>query len=219
MTIIASFMGWWSLLAGLICCAFFWGMWNRIKWDRAWYTPHTSGPPIPERCWTFDVQSLEKFVEHARHIQIGQSASLTFYVQSILKRSDIVFALALSVATVWISVAVIVSAAVWEWLQWAAFPAGAMAILYGVADIAEDLKLAAILGDSSSHLKVFDRADVAAANMLTRIKIVALTLSVVGLAIFLVLLLVQSAIKLGLGTGASSGTGRDNFVHGEGAPA
>ncbi len=219
MDTVAFFTSWWLLLAGAIVGAFIWGMVNRIKWDKAWNLPHTDVPPIPERCWTYDVHALERFVTHARSIQVGNSASLAFYVRSILKKSDIVFALALSTATVWILTAVIVSTSIWEWVQWAAFPAGAMAVAYGVADVAEDLKLAAILGKSSDHLKVFDRADVSAVNMLTRIKFVTLTLSVVGAAIFVILLLIQSAIKMGSGTGATSQTDQNDFVHGAGAPA
>ena len=58
-----------------------------------------------------------------------------------------------------------------------------MAILYGIADVAEDLKLASIL----KHPQSIDRADAAAANMLTRIKITALIPSVIGVAIYLVI--------------------------------
>jgi hypothetical protein len=58
-----------------------------------------------------------------------------------------------------------------------------MGILYGVADVAEDLKLASIL---SAHGSI-DAGETAAANFLTRIKFVTITLSGVGIAVFLAL--------------------------------
>jgi hypothetical protein len=69
-----------------------------------------------------------------------------------------------------------------EAFAWIALPLGAMGIVYGVADVAEDVKLARIL----EHPAI-DRADAASASALTRIKMVALFLSVAGLVIFLIL--------------------------------
>jgi hypothetical protein len=69
-----------------------------------------------------------------------------------------------------------------------------MAILYGIADVAEDLKLATIL----RHPQSIDRADAAATNMLTRIKITALILSVIGVLIFFAVAFLQMcAVRLG----------------------
>jgi hypothetical protein len=96
-----------------------------------------------------------------------------------------------------------------------------MAICYGVADVAEDLKLASILNIRSGHLLRMDRAEVAAANALTRIKIVMLILSLIGGLIFAGLLLVQRLIKFvhGLGIGASPGEGQTDTVGGGAVPA
>jgi len=199
-----SLTGWWPLLmAGLICFGLFWGIWNRAKWDRVW---GTNNGKIPEGRWRYDVAVINEFVTRARPLRVGGSAALPFYVRSILRRSDLAFAVGLSAATVWVWAAVIQSSFFWEWLRWAAFPAGAMAIVYGIADLAEDLKLAAILrGGSAQGLIEFDHADVAAANILTRVKIVALFLSIVGAAIFAILVVAQWLITTGLGTGAASG--------------
>jgi hypothetical protein len=68
----------------------------------------------------------------------------------------------------------------WTWLNWLALPAGAMAILYGVADIAEDLKLGSLLSNPDK----IDPAEAFAANMLTRVKIVTLWLSLLGVLIY-----------------------------------
>jgi membrane protein implicated in regulation of membrane protease activity len=63
-----------------------------------------------------------------------------------------------------------------------------MGILYGFADAAEDIKLASIL----AHPGDIDMGEAAAANVLTRLKFVTITLSVVGLVVFAIL----SAIAL-----------------------
>ncbi len=104
-------------------------------------------------------------------------------MHSILKRSDVCFAIALAAVTAFVCYEIAVAPLRCELLNWAALPLGAMAILYGIADVAEDLKLASIL----KHPQNIDRADAAAANMLTRIKFTALILSVIGVGIFLII--------------------------------
>ena len=59
-----------------------------------------------------------------------------------------------------------------------------MGVLYGFADVAEDVKLMAILGDGRA---IVDPAEAAAANALTRVKFTAIALSVVGALMFAVL--------------------------------
>jgi hypothetical protein len=58
-----------------------------------------------------------------------------------------------------------------------------MGVLYGIADVAEDWKLATILDKGPS----VDPADAATANLLTRIKIATNILSGIGVAMFLLL--------------------------------
>lgn len=178
----------------LAVCAFVWSGINRIKWDRAWRASDFPTVMIPERCWFYGAHQLDAFAGAAPHVSIGARSSLAFYKTSILMGSDIAYAISLAFVTAWAWYSIVVSpppwawiAGIWLWLQWMAFPMGAMAILYGVADVAEDLKLAAIL-DRPDRI---DRADAAAANMLTRVKMFALTLSVIGVLFFLIILLAQ----------------------------
>ena len=163
--------------------AFAWNIVNRVAWDKAWAASGNKNTLIPERRWAYDAQDLESFAALASSVQIGRQTALRFYVKNILKGSDILFAIALAAITAVACYKIAVSPMPFPWLNWIALPFGAMAILYGIADIAEDLKLAAIL----AHPEKIDRADAAATNMLTRIKIVSLALSVVGLLIFLIL--------------------------------
>jgi hypothetical protein len=192
-----------TLLAA-ICFAFAWAAANRALWEVQWHPAHTEAPQIPERCWSYDIAYLTNFVLHADRVNVAGQHSLDFYIGRILRKSDLAYAVALTASAVWIWLSIVWSDTPWRWLpffslfetlwpylQWCAFPAGAMSILYGVADICEDLKLAAIL----THSDKLDRADVAAANMLTRIKIVALILSIVGLALFGLLLAIQTLVE------------------------
>lgn len=193
-----------EILFAAICFALLWGVANRAVWNVYWRPPHTVAPQTPERCWSYDIAHLTNFVLHAGRVNIAGRNSLDFYIGFILRGSDLAYATALTASTIWIWLSVVWSDTPWAWLpffslfetlwpylQWFAFPAGAMSILYGVADVCEDLKLAAIL----THSGKLDRADVAAANMLTRIKIVALALSVAGLALFGLLLGIQYVVQ------------------------
>src|SRR5262249_26376996 len=91
---------------------------------------------------------------------------------------------------------------------------GCMGLVYAAADVAEDLKLASILSNRgavpaaspaedavgvSADPHHVDPGEAAAANFLTRIKIVSLTLSVSGAVIFVVLSIVSALIKLASG--------------------
>jgi hypothetical protein len=191
MQFLISIFGNWKIeaLFLLACVSFAWNMINRARWDKAWGTAGHKNTRIPERCWVYDAHDLESFAAMASGVPIGQQTALQFYAKDILKGSDIFFAIALAAVTAFICYEIAVLPMPFRWLNWIALPFAAMAVLYGVADVAEDLKLAAILG----HPRKIDRADAAATNMLTRIKIVALSLSVVGLLIFAVISLLQTA--------------------------
>ena len=65
-----------------------------------------------------------------------------------------------------------------------------MAILYGVADVAEDYKLVTILRTPDA----IDAGAAAAANFLTRAKLVTLTASGVGIAIYLTLSAIAAVV-------------------------
>jgi len=142
---------------------------------------------IPETLWTYDAGNLEDFVNGAHSRQVEGRPFLEFYRSAILHQSDLAYSVALSLVTafIWLEVAFMTSwpsllaciPQTWlEYFNWFAWPAAAMAIIYGIADIAEDLKLAAIL----AHPQAIDRAEAVAANMLTRIKIMTLVASIVG---------------------------------------
>jgi hypothetical protein len=150
----------------------------------AWTASGNQRTPIPERCWTYDARDLEIFANAA-----DRAGMLGFYVNTILRRSDVCFAIALAAITAFIWYWIAVTPMQCQIFNWAALPMGAMAILYGIADVAEDIKLATIL----DHWQSIDRADTAATNMLTRIKMTTLILSLIGVLIFVVVSVLQTS--------------------------
>jgi hypothetical protein len=131
----------------------------------------------PERLWTYD----ENYLEHFRG---AAGNALPTYTNFVL-RWDILFAffLASFIVLFWLAVGSLSPG-----LSRLAIFCECMGILYGFADIAEDLKLISILDDPylADHPDAIDPANAAAANTLTRIKIVSLSLSLVGLLVFAV---------------------------------
>ena len=184
-----SIIGDWRVAAFLAAAlvAFIWGGSGRIRWDRACKASGNPALGIPERSWSYDAHDLQAFARAAWPVRIGRRSALDFYVHDILRRSDIAFAIALAAVTAFVCYQIAVAPLRCVLFNWAAVPCGAMAILYGIADVAEDLKLSSIL----KHPQSIDRADAAAANMLTRIKFVTLTLSIVGGLIFLVIACIE----------------------------
>jgi hypothetical protein len=172
-----------AVLAGLVLVAFIWSGRNRVIWEKAWNASRYQSIPIPERCWSYDARYLEDFARAADHVRIGHRSALHYYTVNILRLSDIAFAVTLATVTAFIWYELAVSHLTYDWVRWAAFPCGAMAVLYGIADVSENLKLSTIL----RHWQKVDRADAAATNMLTRVKVVSISLSIIGGAIFLVI--------------------------------
>jgi hypothetical protein len=168
-----------SAFVGFVLAAFAWQIMTRSIWNTVWERAGNKDILIPERCWNYDAYDLQQFAARARNVRIGEETALQFYIAHILKRSEILFAITLASITAYLCYIIAVSPMPYQVLSWIAVPCGAMALVYGAADVAEDLKLASILG----HPEI-DRAEATAANMLTRIKQVSLTLSVVGLAVF-----------------------------------
>jgi hypothetical protein len=180
----------WRIAAfvALVVVAMAWNAINRVRWDLGWIASGNERTFIPERCWSYDGRDLEVFAEAA-----DRAGMLGFYVNAILRRSDVCFAIALSAITAFIWYRIAVTPMAYWIFNWAALPLGAMAVLYGMADVAEDIKLATIL----NHRQSIDRADAAATNMLTRIKMVTLTLSLIGVVIFAVVALLEvCAVRL-----------------------
>jgi hypothetical protein len=206
------------LLAGI---AFIFNGANRVDFNRVWNSSKAKDVKIPETRPTYDADALMGFVSAAKGITVGSMPALEFYVKRILIASDLCFAFGLALATgfLWWKIATNPAppfsgwgpltasgfAMIWTWLSWAALPCGAMALIYFAADVAEDFKLAAILwhGDlwhtmkrgGAGYPEHIDRAEAAAANMLTRIKMLSLCLSVIGGLIFGIVWLIQTALE------------------------
>jgi len=141
-----------------------------------------AGATAPEKLWTYDAAYLRDFAAKTEAATVWGSPALTLYWKFVLP-VDIVFALSLAALTVlfWLSVAALSVAAGW---LCAAIVAGAMGLLYGFADVAEDLQLIAILRDPGPAI---GPGRAAAANWLTRLKLVTNLLSIAGFAVFAVL--------------------------------
>lgn len=170
-----------TLFVIIVLAALVWNGIKRTRWDLARNASGSGNKRIPERRLTYDAKDLKDFV------QASKGNVLPLYI-SILRGSDIGFAIALAAITVWLWYRIAVTPMGCTFLNWLALPLGAMAILYGIADVAEDLKLSSIL----SQPQAIDRAEAAAASTLTRIKFVTLFLSAIGAAIFVAYLIVQT---------------------------
>jgi hypothetical protein len=147
--------------------------------------------PLPEKQWNYGAQEIRDFVRDAGGVG---SPTLTKYVQKVLLRSDTCFAIALAGTTayLWYWIATAPPPPFFEWafpgLAWLAAPFGAMAIIYGLSDIAEGMKLAQILRDADR----IDPAEAAAANILTRLKIASLCVSIIGAGLFVPIVAAQT---------------------------
>jgi hypothetical protein len=162
------------LFLGVAIAAVGWNLVNRARWDAAWAAAGNAKMGIPERRWTYDAQDLERFARTAQPVGL-----LRPYLR-ILWTSDLCFAVFVATVSAYIWWRIAVTPVGYAFVNWAALPLGAMAILYGIADVAEDLKLASML----KYPHTIDQAEAAATNMLTRVKIVTISLSLIGLAIF-----------------------------------
>jgi hypothetical protein len=143
----------------------------------------------PEVLWTYGNAYLDYFVQRTAAVTVWGSPALELYWKFVL-RADVVFAvsLAASIVLFWLAIGTVFWAP--PWLCGLAMFAAFLGALYGVADVAEDLKLVAILRDPR---KTIDPAQAAAANFLTRLKFVTILLSVVGVLFFIVLSVVNKA--------------------------
>jgi hypothetical protein len=199
-------------LLGVAALAFIWNGTRRISWETTWEQRWQKSRPIPESMVFYGATELRTFAGAARDVRIQGRSGLAFYANKILRGCDLAYAAALAILTayVWFRIALAYApTAQQSWwssiMVWLAPYSGAMAIAYGVADIAEDLKLASILlprGANVDEELEIDRAEAAAANMLTVIKMLTLLLSVIGFILFLLLRCVQSTTKFLTGTAA-----------------
>jgi hypothetical protein len=151
---------------------------------------HDRRPVAPERLWSYDENCLERFAQLALHARVRDAPSaLHLYWRTVLRRFDLAFGIGLGtfifLANFAMADALLSTHPLWARAVWIA---ACMGVLYGVADIAEDLKLASILERAavpgSERVGLIDPAEAAAANVLTRIKLVTIVLSGLGALVF-----------------------------------
>jgi hypothetical protein len=144
---------------------------------------------VPERLWTYDQDYVQSFAVAARSARVGTDTALSSYIEKVLA-VDIAFAIALALFAALFDFAVATALLpAYGWAGRIVLLTAAMALLYGAADVAEDIKLRMILRQAEA----IDAAETAAANALTRLKIVALTLSISGVLTFLALSMLARA--------------------------
>jgi hypothetical protein len=167
----------------------------------------------PERRWTYDHDYMIHFlgILCRRAPDKNPSRWLEFYAGPILEL-DIAFAVSFATFIVFTSLLIAFYFGATPWLLRVSFVTSGMGIVYGFADVAEDLKLQSILLNAAKiylkqvyampdapeepEIELADAAEVDAANALTRIKIVAIALSLVGLVAFAALQVVATLVVL-----------------------
>jgi len=156
----------------------------------------------PERRWTYDREYMVHFLEIlCRRPPPGAGSSYwpEYYAGPIL-RVDIAFAVSFATFIVFASLLIAFYFGAPPWLLRVSFVTAGMGVVYGFADVAEDLKLQSILRNAASvyakkltdasdelETSLADAGETDAANALTRIKIATIALSLVGLVAFAVL--------------------------------
>lgn len=190
---------------------------RQIGLVEAWSPDSSLALAVPERRWTYDQDYMIKFIEAAQTQRVpgatrirfggeqGDVSALDYYRRSILGL-DIWFAIAFALFIVCAALLAAEWFAGWLWLARAWVIVACMGILYGVADVAEDIKLRRILDHAERLARLkkgdhetsprdtveADAAQVDAANTLTRVKLVTVSLSLIGLVAFVIFRAVES---------------------------
>jgi hypothetical protein len=190
---------------------------RQIGLAEAWSPNSSLALAVPERRWTYDQDYVVKFIEASQTQRIpgatrirsggeqGDVSALNYYRRSILGL-DIWFAITFALFIICAALLAAELFADWPWLARAWTIIACMGILYGVADVAEDIKLRHILDHAErlARLKKVehetisrdtveaDAAQVDAANALTRVKLVTVSLSLIGLVAFVIFRVVES---------------------------
>ena len=168
----------------------------------------------PERLPTYDQDYMIAFIAAARDAVVNGRNGLAFYAGPILSW-DIGFALAFAAFVVAADMTMAEWLAACPWAARACLILACMGLLYGAADVAEDVMLRKIFRNAESiearrqagaiphaataeqvaektvalrEAELADAAQTDAANALTRLKMVTLFLSVIGIAVFYVIL-------------------------------
>jgi hypothetical protein len=146
---------------------------------------------VPERLWCYDRGYLEQFSAiSSQKTRLGDTV-LQRYLRPTLVWNDIAFAAALALFTALTAVGIAPHLPGQPWTGYLMLVMACSGFVYGVADIAEDWKLLTILERGTS----VDPADAAEANRFTRIKLVAISFSGIGAAMFLLLTLMSNLLK------------------------
>ncbi len=196
-----------GVLFAFVAFLFVWTSLRRHRMDVALGADgHQSGRfKAPERLWSYDHAYMVEFLKTlCRRAPVNQASSywLDYYTGPILV-IDIVFAISFAVFIVCGSLLIALSFGPSPWLVRFSFVTAAMGVAYGFADVAEDLKLQSILRNAATvytqrqtaawddpsyqETDIADAAEVDSANILTRIKMATIALSLVGLVAFIAL--------------------------------
>lgn len=177
---------WWWIVAGAVLGASF-GVMLMNAPDRQAVDAAVRPLLVPERRFAYGREDMEAFIAKATPEALRQ------YADTVLKW-DALFAVLFALGIALAAVAALVTwfDAQGVWLKWPLLVfcswAACMALLYGAADVAEDYVLRRIIEQSLPHRLAgktheglgVDMAQVDAANVLTRMKIVTLTASMAG---------------------------------------
>lgn len=196
-----------GILFAFVAILFVWTALRRHRMDVALgaHGQQSARLKAPERLWTYDHAYIVGFLETlCRRAPANEVPSywLHYYSGPILV-IDIVFAISFAAFIVCGSLLIALALGPSPWLLRFSFVTAAMGVAYGFADVAEDLKLQSILRNAASvyagrqtaagddpnyqETDIADAAEVDSANVLTRIKIATIALSLVGLVSFIVL--------------------------------
>jgi len=174
---------------------------------------------VPERRWTYHQDYMIKFMDPILPLpsEAEKPCPLDYYANRILPL-DIGFAILFAAFIVCTALLMADWFGERTWIARAFVIFAGFGLVYGAADVAEDIKLRSIFIQARgvrtaadiSESRVFgtaiaDAAEVDAANALTRIKIASLAASIIGLVAFGLLLALDAIVSL-ISRGPGAGT-------------
>jgi hypothetical protein len=158
------------------CASFFYN----VRFRNYIATQLPAATRIPERRWGYSAADLAQFKTVAAGIPTNDGRSiLQIYHGPILLPNDLLFAILLATFVVilgrWLALAFPAAAALF-------YASAALGFVYGVADVTEDMALARVFGVND-----VPAYEARLASLMTRVKIVALSASLTGGLLFLLL--------------------------------
>lgn len=182
---------------------------RQLRSFEKWPTKKPVALASPERRWTYDQDYMIRFLDaiHVHEPIRGHSTKYLKYYRKPILLLDLAFAIVFAITIVVVSALIAIYPATPLWLTHVAIVTAAMGVVYGAADAAEDLKLRSILChaerifeerdrniEGAREIEPADAAEVDAANALTRLKMLTIGLSVVGLAMFIAFSLLNTIV-------------------------